>query len=136
MAAGPVLTAEGLVVARAGRVLVEGFDLELARGELVAVLGPNGVGKSSLLATLAGLLPPSGGTGPDGAVVAGDDAARVRAALAALPVEQQRAVVLARFSGLTAAEIGEREGIPLGTAKTRIRAGMLRLRDAVSGDVA
>jgi ABC-type hemin transport system ATPase subunit len=45
MAAGPVLTAEGLVVARAGRVLVEGFDLELARGELVAVLGPNGVGK-------------------------------------------------------------------------------------------
>ena len=61
MAAGPVLTAEGLVVARAGRVLVEGFDLELARGELVAVLGPNGVGKSSLLATLAGLLPPAGG---------------------------------------------------------------------------
>ena len=56
MAAGPVLTAEGLAVARAGRVLVDGFDLELHRGELVAVLGPNGVGKSSLLATLAGLL--------------------------------------------------------------------------------
>jgi RNA polymerase sigma-70 factor (ECF subfamily) len=84
---------------------------------------------------LAGLLPAAGGSGPDGAVVAGDDLARVRAALAALPPEQQRAVVLARFSGLTAAEIGQREGIPLGTAKTRIRAGMLRLRDAVAGDV-
>ena len=85
---------------------------------------------------LAGLLPPAGGSGPDGAVVAGEDADRVRAALAALPPEQQRAVVLARFSGLTAAEIGVREGIPLGTAKTRIRAGMLRLRDAVAGDLA
>ena len=46
----------------------------------------------------------------------------------------RRAVVLARFSGLTAAEIGDREGIPLGTAKTRIRTGLLRLRDAMAED--
>lgn len=85
---------------------------------------------------LSSLLPPAGGSGPAGAAVATDDAIRVRAALAALPPEQQRAVVLARFSGLTAAEIGEREGVPLGTAKTRIRTGLLRLREAMAGDLA
>ena len=44
--------------------------------------------------------------------------------------EQARAVVLAVLGGCTAAEVGEREGIPLGTAKTRIRAGLRRLRAA------
>jgi RNA polymerase sigma-70 factor (ECF subfamily) len=84
---------------------------------------------AEVLASLLGAAP---GSGPDGAAVAADDADRVRVALNALPVEQRRAVVLARFSGLTAAEIGAREGIPLGTAKTRIRTGLLRLRDAMA----
>ncbi|MGC5583128.1 RNA polymerase sigma factor [Ornithinimicrobium sp. W1679] len=44
--------------------------------------------------------------------------------------EQARAVVLAVLGGCTAAEVGEREGIPLGTAKTRIRTGLRRLRAA------
>jgi ABC-type nitrate/sulfonate/bicarbonate transport system ATPase subunit len=57
-----VLTATGLVVGREGRVLLDRVDLELRRGEVAVVLGPNGVGKSTLLATLAGLLPPLGGT--------------------------------------------------------------------------
>lgn len=70
------------------------------------------------------------GSGPEGAAVAADEARRVRDALAALPAEQRRAVLLARLAGMTAAEIGEHEGIPLGTAKTRIRAAMLHLRDA------
>jgi RNA polymerase sigma factor (sigma-70 family) len=85
---------------------------------------------------LLALLPPSGGSGPEGAAVATDDARRVRVALDALPPEQRRAVVLARFSGLTAAEIGEREGVPVGTAKTRIRSGLVRLRDAMSTETA
>ena len=38
------------------------------------------------------------------------------------------AVVLAVLGGCTAAQVGEREGIPLGTAKTRIRTGLRRLR--------
>lgn len=45
-----------------------------------------------------------------------------------LAPEQARAVVLAVVGGCTAAEVGEREGIPLGTAKTRIRTGLRRLR--------
>ena len=54
---------------------------------------------------------------------------RVRTALRGLPVEQATAVVLAIFHGWTAKEIAEREGVPLGTTKTRIRLGMSRLRD-------
>lgn len=42
--------------------------------------------------------------------------------------EQARAVVLATMGGCTAAEISRREGIPLGTAKTRIRDGLRRIR--------
>ena len=55
---------------------------------------------------------------------------RVRQALAQLPEEQRRAVLMSAFFGRTAREIGEIEGIPLGTAKTRIRTGLLKLRDA------
>ncbi|ANP74163.1 ABC transporter ATP-binding protein [Cryobacterium arcticum] len=60
-------TDSGGLPARAGqtegrRVLLSGVNLELRAGEIVAVLGRNGAGKSSLLLTLAGLLAPAGGT--------------------------------------------------------------------------
>lgn len=60
-----------------------------------------------------------------------DDRERLMAALARLPEEQSRAVVLAGLLGYTAREIGELEDIPLGTAKTRIRTALLRLRAAL-----
>lgn len=56
-----VLRAEGLAVGRGGRVLVREFDLALRRSERISVVGPSGSGKSSLLDTLAGLLPPLSG---------------------------------------------------------------------------
>ena len=52
----------------------------------------------------------------------------IRAALAKLPREQAVAVVMAAVFGLSAREIAERESIALGTAKTRIRLGLARLR--------
>lgn len=55
---------------------------------------------------------------------------QARARLRLLPPEQARAVVLAAIGGCTAAEISQREGIPLGTAKTRIRSGLQKLRNA------
>ena len=61
-----------------------------------------------------------------------EDAERVRAAVRELPVPQQRAVVLAAFFGRTAEEISRMEQIPLGTAKTRIRTAMLRLRSTLA----
>jgi RNA polymerase sigma-70 factor (ECF subfamily) len=51
-----------------------------------------------------------------------------------LAPEQARAVVLAIFGGCTAQEVSRRENIPLGTAKTRIRAGLRRLRAAMNED--
>ncbi|MGQ7786816.1 RNA polymerase sigma factor [Nesterenkonia sp. K-15-9-6] len=54
--------------------------------------------------------------------------------LHSLSPPQARAVVLAVFGGCTAAEVADREGIPLGTAKTRIRDGLRRLRDRKEAD--
>lgn len=56
------------------------------------------------------------------------DSERVTTALRALPHEQAAAVLLSVHFGLTAREIGEQQQVPLGTAKTRIRTGLLRLR--------
>jgi RNA polymerase sigma-70 factor (ECF subfamily) len=68
---------------------------------------------------------------PEDAVARGDISDVVRTALGDLPAEQRRAVVLAAVYGRTALEISEEEAIPLGTAKTRIRTGLIRLRAAV-----
>jgi RNA polymerase sigma-70 factor (ECF subfamily) len=56
---------------------------------------------------------------------------RATARLRDLPPEQARAVVLAVIGGCTAAEISARENIPLGTAKTRVRNGLRKLRSAL-----
>jgi RNA polymerase sigma factor (sigma-70 family) len=69
---------------------------------------------------------------PDDAAVNSEGARGVRLALAGLRAEQRRALVLAYFYGMTAAEIGEAESIPLGTAKTRIRAGLTKLRETMT----
>jgi RNA polymerase sigma-70 factor (ECF subfamily) len=67
---------------------------------------------------------------PERTAVASESAAGLRRALAALPGEQARAVAMAGIYGMTAREIAESEGIPLGTAKTRVRYGMQKLRAA------
>lgn len=74
----------------------------------------------------------SGSTSPEDGAESSDVQERVRAALAALPAEQRRALVLASMYGYTAAEVSEVESVPLGTAKTRIRAGLIKLRAATA----
>src|SRR3954451_3560653 len=53
---------------------------------------------------------------------------RLRELLVGLPPQQRRPLVLAIYFGRTAQEIGELDGTPVGTVKTRIRAGLLKLR--------
>ncbi len=52
-----LLCADRLAVVRGGRMLLSGVDLTLRAGDAVVLAGPNGVGKSSLLRVLAGLIP-------------------------------------------------------------------------------
>lgn len=57
----PLLSCKNIRVSVPGRLLVDGLNLDLDRGEIVAVLGPNGTGKSLTLMTLAGLRRPDNG---------------------------------------------------------------------------
>ena len=68
---------------------------------------------------------------PERLAVARDSAAGLRRALSQLPGSQARAVAMAGIYGMTARQIAVTEDIPLGTAKTRIRDGMLKLRAAL-----
>jgi iron complex transport system ATP-binding protein len=56
-----LLQTENLCVALNGRKLIDGLNWQVQRGEFWCVLGKNGIGKSSLLYVLAGLLPAAGG---------------------------------------------------------------------------
>lgn len=71
---------------------------------------------------------------PEALAIASDRASGLRRALRGLPPEQARAVAMAGIYGMTAREIAVAEGVPLGTAKTRIRYGMHKLKDALVPD--
>ena len=57
-----MLSVVGLTVAYDGRTVLDHLDLDVADGEVVAVLGPSGCGKSTLLRVIAGLVRPDGGS--------------------------------------------------------------------------
>jgi branched-chain amino acid transport system ATP-binding protein len=57
-----VLTALKLRSGYGGKPVLQGIDLDVRAGEIVAVIGRNGVGKSTLMRTLIGLLPPTEGS--------------------------------------------------------------------------
>lgn len=64
---------------------------------------------------------------PECRALASETSTQLRTALASLPPEQARAVVMAAVHGLTAREIADAENVPVGTAKSRIRAAMTKL---------
>ena len=72
--------------------------------------------------------------GQEDAAIVSTETAQVVAALSALPESQRRCVVLATIGGRTAQEISELDDIPLGTAKTRIRDGLHKVRGLLEAE--
>lgn len=101
-------------------VITRNLALDAARVRPPAGLDPSGL--------LERLVDPAPASDPEGLLVAAEAAGTLREALRSLPREQATAVVLAGMVGLSASQIAEREGIPLGTAKTRVRTALRRLR--------
>ncbi len=97
--------------------------------DAVRVRRPAPVDPQDLLPLLAAIA-----EGPERRALAGETSTELRKALATLPPEQARAVVMAAVHGITAREIAEVESIPVGTAKSRIRAAMAKLQAALSTD--
>ena len=81
---------------------------------------------------VADMLPPSATPDPQSSAVAADQLRRLRVELDLLPVEQRRAVLFATIGGRTTTEIGAIEHVPIPTAKTRLRTGLRKLRDALA----
>ena len=79
---GMDLEIEGLACVRAGRRVFGGLSFCLRAGQAAALRGPNGVGKSTLLRVLAGLLPPVEGTVRLGPLSLGEDRAAYQEAVA------------------------------------------------------
>jgi RNA polymerase sigma-70 factor (ECF subfamily) len=70
--------------------------------------------------------------GPGEVAARREDRGRVLAAVAKLPALQRDAILLAFGKGLSAAEIADASGVPLGTAKSRLRLGLQKTRDALA----
>lgn len=69
---------------------------------------------------------------PEETSMRNDSRAQLQKALKRLPPEQARALVMAGVYRMTAQEVADSEQIPLGTAKTRIRVGMMKVRDLLA----
>ena len=99
------LAVEGLNVSRAGRAVLHDVSLHVAPGEIAALLGANGAGKSSLVMTVAGVLPATSGTAhADGAALIGLAPSRVRRGGVAVVAEGHR--VLGQLTVRENVEVG------------------------------
>ena len=90
----PALVARGVRVTLGGRAVVDGVDLELHAGQVLALLGPNGAGKTSLLRAIAGVSPFEGQIELLGLDVRSADRKQLARAVAMVP---QRSLLEARL---------------------------------------
>jgi len=102
--------------------------LRLVRNLVIDQLRARGARDRTATRSATEMADPPSPERPDDAAARSERAASVREALAELPQEQRRAIEIAYFEGLSHSEIAARENTPLGTVKTRIRDGVLKLR--------
>lgn len=126
----PVLSLRGVAVRVGGRTLWSGVDLTVGAGEFTAVLGPNGVGKSTLVKVLLGVLPAAAG---EVRVLGGAPGAR-SGAVGYLP--QRRSFdASVRIRGVDVVRLGldgDRWGIPVpGLGRARRQAARERVAEVV-----
>jgi RNA polymerase sigma-70 factor (ECF subfamily) len=76
---------------------------------------------------------PDAADGPERVALTSERASRLKEALDRLPLVQRVPIELAFYEGLTHVELAERLDVPLGTVKTRIRLGLLKMKDAFLG---
>jgi RNA polymerase sigma-70 factor, ECF subfamily len=76
---------------------------------------------------------PDAADGPERIALTTERAERLKGALDTLPLLQRVPIELAFFEGLTHVEVSERLEVPLGTIKTRIRLGLMKMKDAFLG---
>jgi RNA polymerase sigma-70 factor (ECF subfamily) len=103
--------------------IVRNAAIDQLRSERVKLRAERGPGEEGLVA--------AAGRAADDAAANAQRSVRLRAAVAGLPEEQRRVIETAYFEGLSHSEIAAREGIPLGTVKSRLHDGIGRLRRLV-----
>jgi len=108
--------------------IAHNLAIDVVRARASLPVAPDDLGV--LLAAMTEGPAPATESSPERLAVARDSAAGLRRALGQLPPPQARAVAMAGIYGLTAQQIADAEGVPLGTAKTRIRDGLRKLRAA------
>jgi zinc/manganese transport system ATP-binding protein len=132
MAGGAVIELRGAAVAVGGRTLWSGVDLTVRAGEFVSVLGPNGVGKSTLVKVLLGLLPAAAGS----VTVLGARPGAAGDRIGYLPQRRSFDASL-RIRGIDVVRLGldgDRWGVPLplaGRFSARHREAEARVREVI-----
>jgi len=111
---------------------VVGWMLTITRARAIDVLRRRGTRPASV-GDVAAFDTSDDTPGQDMQIAWAQRTREVRTALDSLPLLQRLAVELAFFDGLTHAQIAEQLDVPLGTVKTRVRHGLLRLRDRLAG---
>lgn len=127
--ASPVVVTRDASVRRGGRAVWSHVDVTVGAGEFVAVLGPNGVGKSTFLHVLLGLLPPSTGE----VTVLGEPPGQANRRIGYLP-QRHAFGTGTRVRGVDVVRLGwdgDRWGLPLPFGGARARAARERVDEVI-----